>query len=101
MNALLDASALTDIAERLVGAARRAGATPEELMEAVWVAAEMRAGGAYAHAALMLSTLGEESRGQRETKQPRASTPGSADSGVRCASTGNGRTRWDWQVERP
>ncbi len=33
-------------------AAQRAGATPEELMEAVWVAAEMRAGGAYAHSAL-------------------------------------------------
>lgn len=33
-------------------AARRAGATPAELMEAIWVAAEMRAGGAYAHAAL-------------------------------------------------
>jgi AhpD family alkylhydroperoxidase len=43
--------------------ARRAGATPEELMEAVWVAAEMRAGGAYAHAAVMLSALeGEEGR---------------------------------------
>ena len=41
-------------------AARRAGATPEELMEAVWVAAEMRAGGAYAHSALMLATLDEE-----------------------------------------
>lgn len=41
-------------------AARRAGASPEELMEAVWVAAEMRAGGAYAHSALMLATLGEE-----------------------------------------
>jgi AhpD family alkylhydroperoxidase len=38
-------------------AARRAGATPEELMEAVWVAAEMRAGGAFAHSALMLNTL--------------------------------------------
>jgi hypothetical protein len=25
-------------------------------MEAIWVAAEMRAGGAYAHAALMLDT---------------------------------------------
>jgi AhpD family alkylhydroperoxidase len=49
-------------------AARRAGATSEELMEAVWVAAEMRAGGAYAHSALMLSSLAEEeSRGQRET----------------------------------
>jgi AhpD family alkylhydroperoxidase len=41
-------------------AARRAGATPQELMEAVWVAAEMRAGGTYAHAALMLDTLNEE-----------------------------------------
>jgi AhpD family alkylhydroperoxidase len=29
-------------------AARRAGVTPQELMEAVWVAAEMRAGRAYA-----------------------------------------------------
>ncbi len=38
-------------------AAQRAGATPQELMEAVWVAAEMRAGGAFAHANLMLSTL--------------------------------------------
>jgi AhpD family alkylhydroperoxidase len=43
-------------------AARRAGATGEELMEAVWVAAEMRAGGAYAHAAVMLATLSEEAK---------------------------------------
>ncbi len=41
-------------------AALRAGATPEELMEAIWVAAEMRAGGAFAHSTLMLSTLAEE-----------------------------------------
>jgi AhpD family alkylhydroperoxidase len=41
-------------------AALRAGASPEELMEAVWVAAEMRAGGAYAHSTLMLATLAEE-----------------------------------------
>lgn len=41
-------------------AARRAGATPQELMEAIWVAAEMRAGAAYAHAALMLATPEEE-----------------------------------------
>jgi AhpD family alkylhydroperoxidase len=31
-------------------AARRRGASPQEIMEAIWVAAEMRAGGAYAHA---------------------------------------------------
>jgi AhpD family alkylhydroperoxidase len=38
-------------------AALRAGATAEELMEAIWVASEMRAGAAYAHSALMLNTL--------------------------------------------
>jgi AhpD family alkylhydroperoxidase len=43
-------------------AARKAGATPEELMEAVWVAAEMRAGAAYAHAAVMLATLSDEAQ---------------------------------------
>ncbi len=41
-------------------AALRAGATAEELTEAIWVAAEMRAGGAYAHSTLMLTTLAEE-----------------------------------------
>ena len=38
-------------------AASRDGATPEEIMEAIWVAAEMRAGGAFAHSALALDTL--------------------------------------------
>jgi AhpD family alkylhydroperoxidase len=38
-------------------AAARDGATPEEIMEAIWVAAEMRAGGAFAHSALALDTL--------------------------------------------
>jgi AhpD family alkylhydroperoxidase len=42
-------------------AALRHGATRQELMEAIWVAAEMRAGGAYAHAALSLSAMEEES----------------------------------------
>jgi AhpD family alkylhydroperoxidase len=41
-------------------AALRAGATSQEMMEAIWVAAEMRAGGAYAHSALMLSVVEEE-----------------------------------------
>ena len=39
-------------------AALRRGATEEELMEAIWVAAEMRAGGAYAHSALALEAAG-------------------------------------------
>lgn len=38
-------------------AARRHGATPQEIMEAIWVAAEMRAGAAYAHAALALDAM--------------------------------------------
>lgn len=38
-------------------AATRHGATPEEIMEAIWVAAEMRAGGAYAHAAVALDEM--------------------------------------------
>jgi AhpD family alkylhydroperoxidase len=36
--------------------ALRKGATEQELMEAIWVAAEMRAGGAYAHSAIALDT---------------------------------------------
>jgi AhpD family alkylhydroperoxidase len=40
-------------------AALRAGASSEELMEAIWVAAEMRAGGAYAHATIALSAMAE------------------------------------------
>jgi AhpD family alkylhydroperoxidase len=38
-------------------AALRHGASRQELMEAIWVAAEMRAGGAYAHSALALEQM--------------------------------------------
>lgn len=38
-------------------AALREGALREELMEAIWVAAEMRAGGAYAHALLAIAEM--------------------------------------------
>ena len=38
-------------------AALRHGASEKELMEAIWVAAEMRAGGAYAHSALALDEM--------------------------------------------
>ena len=48
-------------------AALRAGASPEELMEAIWVAAEMRAGGAYAHSTLMLATLAQEDERKRRS----------------------------------
>jgi len=36
------------------------GGRPEELMEAIWVAAEMRAGGAYAHANIALAAIEAE-----------------------------------------
>lgn len=39
--------------------ARRKGASSEEVMEAVWVAAEMRAGGAFAHSTIALHAMGE------------------------------------------
>ena len=34
-----------------------AGAAPEEVMESIWVAAEMRAGAAYAHSAIAMETI--------------------------------------------
>lgn len=40
-------------------AALRHGATREELMEAIWVAAEMNAGAAYAHSLIALDTMDE------------------------------------------
>ncbi len=50
--------------------ARRKGASDEEIMEAIWVAAEMRAGGAYAHSTIALDTLadGEESSTKQTSK---------------------------------
>lgn len=41
-------------------AALQSGATEQEIMEAIWIAAEMRAGGAYAHSALALDTMAKE-----------------------------------------
>lgn len=37
--------------------AMRKGATKEEIMEAIWVAAEMRAGAAYAHANIAMDVM--------------------------------------------
>ena len=50
--------------------ARRAGAAPEEIMEAIWVAAEMRAGGAYAHAMLAIDSMGDETTPARDRATP-------------------------------
>jgi AhpD family alkylhydroperoxidase len=40
--------------------AHRSGASDEEIMEAIWVAAEMRAGGAFAHSTVALHALDDE-----------------------------------------
>ncbi|MDD3722371.1 MAG: carboxymuconolactone decarboxylase family protein [Lutibacter sp.] len=37
--------------------AMRKGATKEEIMEAIWVASEMRAGAAYAHATIAMAEM--------------------------------------------
>ena len=49
-------------------AATKHGATPQEIMEAIWVAAEMRAGGAYAHSVISLATMDAE----QQRHEPRA-----------------------------
>lgn len=41
----------------------RHGASEQEIMEAIWVAAEMRAGGAYAHSVIALETMVEDRGG--------------------------------------
>lgn len=58
--------------------AHRKGARPEEIMEAIWVAAEMRAGGAYAHSTLALHALGDaEARSEGgPADKPRPDTGG-------------------------
>ncbi|MEO6924052.1 MAG: carboxymuconolactone decarboxylase family protein [Bryocella sp.] len=39
--------------------AKLSGAAEQEIMEAIWVAAEMRAGGAIAHSTLAIDAMGE------------------------------------------
>ena len=51
------------------GAALGKGSSAEEIMEAIWVAAEMRAGGAVAHSALALDTIAGRSITTTERKQ--------------------------------
>jgi AhpD family alkylhydroperoxidase len=56
-------------------AAMRHGASHEELMEAIWVAAEMRAGGAYAHSILAIEEMerAEEDAGDGKGLRSRVS----------------------------
>jgi AhpD family alkylhydroperoxidase len=51
-------------------AALRQGATRQEIMEAIWVAAEMRAGGAYAHTAISLTAMDEAETAPDQAAHP-------------------------------
>lgn len=59
-------------------AALQHGATGEEIMEAIWVAAEMRAGGAYAHSSLALDTITRE-KADRSKAEIQAATESRAE----------------------
>jgi AhpD family alkylhydroperoxidase len=52
-------------------AALRHGANASEIMEAIWVAAEMRAGGAFAHSVLALDAIA----GVKDSQGPSAGEP--------------------------
>ena len=57
------------------GAALRHGATAEEIMEAIWVGAEMRAGAAYAHSALALDTIAHDEAQKASGREADAVVP--------------------------
>lgn len=48
--------------------ALKAGASEAEIMEAIWVAAEMRAGGAYAHSTLAIDTMAARAEAEAARK---------------------------------
>ena len=50
--------------------ALRSGASGEEIMEAIWVAAEMRAGGAYAHSTIALNVIHDHSTARDTATEP-------------------------------
>jgi hypothetical protein len=47
-------------------------------MEAIWVAAEMRAGGAYAHSALALDTIARDKAEKASDRHQAAGVPGAS-----------------------
>jgi AhpD family alkylhydroperoxidase len=50
-------------------AALRHGARPDEIMEAIWVAAEMRAGAAFAHSELALEIISDRENGRTNERE--------------------------------
>ena len=57
-------------------AAVRHEATAEEIMEAIWVAAEMRAGGAYAHSVVALDTIARKQAERASDREQGAGVSG-------------------------
>ncbi|MBN9329738.1 MAG: alkylhydroperoxidase [Comamonas sp. SCN 67-35] len=49
-------------------AALKAGATEGQIMEAIWVAAEMRAGGSYAHSSLAIDQMAQHAQAAEAKK---------------------------------
>lgn len=60
-------------------AALRAGASNQELMEAIWVAAEMRAGAAFAHSIIAISEMDEARPDAAGDHPPHAPATGEHD----------------------
>jgi len=57
-------------------AALRDGVSPKELMEAIWVAAEMRAGAAFAHSIIAIDEMGESGTAAAKDRPPHAPATG-------------------------
>jgi len=57
-------------------AALREGASNQELMEAIWVAAEMRAGAAFAHSIIAIDEMGEAAIAAAGDHSLHAAAPG-------------------------
>ena len=56
----------------------KSGATPEEIMEAIWVAAEMRAGATYAHSVIALEAISKATKSNDEIEPQMENPRGSA-----------------------
>lgn len=67
-------------------AAMRTGSTAEEIMEAIWVAAEMRAGGTYAHSLLALDQIAREEERKSASERSSVVAGTGADAAIESAT---------------
>jgi alkylhydroperoxidase/carboxymuconolactone decarboxylase family protein YurZ len=65
LNSMFNTFSLSCI-EGHVRAAKKAGATDQEIAEAIFVAAALRAGGAFAHSTISMGVLKEMERSAKE-----------------------------------